>query len=54
MHGREIRFAACRSPDECDERGDFLPRHYFGRYSDGAPVLWNHMGFDRAAMQERE
>lgn len=42
------------TPDECDERGDFLPRHYFGRYSDGAPVLWNHMGFDRAAMQERQ
>ena len=42
------------TPDECDERGEFLPRHQFGRYSDGAPVLWNHMGFDRAAMQERE
>ena len=42
------------TPDECDERGDFLPRHHFGRYSDGAPVLWNHMGFDRAAMQERQ
>jgi acyl-CoA thioester hydrolase len=42
------------TPDECDERGDFLPRHYFGRYSDGAPVLWNHLGFDRAAMQERQ
>ncbi len=42
------------SPDECDERGDFLPRHHFGRYSDGAPVLWNHLGFDRAAMQERQ
>jgi len=42
------------TPDECDERGDFLPRHCFGRYSDGAPVLWNHLGFDRAAMQERQ
>jgi acyl-CoA thioester hydrolase len=42
------------TPDECDERGDFLPRHHFGRYSDGAPVLWNHLGFDRAAMQERQ
>jgi len=42
------------TPDECDERGDFLPRHQFGRYSDGAPVLWNHLGFDRAAMQERQ
>ena len=42
------------TPDECDEHGDFLPRHQFGRYSDGAPVLWNHLGFDRAAMQERQ
>ncbi len=42
------------TPDECDERGAFLPRHYFGRYSDGAPLLWNHMGFDRAAMQDRQ
>lgn len=42
------------TPDECDERGEFLPRHQFGRYSDGAPVLWNHLGFDRAAMQERQ
>ncbi len=40
-------------PEECDERGRFLPRHQFGRYSDAAPWLWNHMGFDRAAMQER-
>jgi acyl-CoA thioester hydrolase len=40
-------------PAECDERGEFLPRHQFGRYSDGAPVLWNHLGFDRMAMQER-
>jgi acyl-CoA thioester hydrolase len=42
------------TPDECDEKGEFLPRHQFGRYSDGAPVLWNHLGFDRAAMQERQ
>ena len=42
------------TPDECDERAEFLPRHQFGRYSDGAPVLWNHLGFDRAAMQERQ
>ena len=42
------------TPDECDERGEFLPRHQFGRYSDGAPVLWNHLGFDRAAMQDRQ
>ena len=41
------------TPEQCDERGEFLPRHQFGRYSDGAPVLWNHLGFDRAAMQER-
>ncbi|HSH99215.1 MAG TPA: thioesterase family protein [Reyranella sp.] len=41
-------------PGECDERGVFLPRHQFGRYSDGAPFLWNHLGFDRAAMQERQ
>ncbi len=41
-------------PDECDEKGEFLPRHQFGRYSDGAPVLWNHLGFDRAAMQDRQ
>jgi acyl-CoA thioester hydrolase len=40
-------------PAECDERGEFLPRHQFGRYSDGAPWLWNHLGFDRTAMQER-
>ena len=42
------------TPDECDEKGEFLPRHQFGRYSDGAPVLWNHLGFDRAAMQDRQ
>ncbi len=42
------------SPDECDERGEFLPRHQFGRYSDGAPMLWNHLGFDRSAMQARQ
>lgn len=41
-------------PAECDESGLFLPRHQFGRYSDGAPVLWNHLGFDRAAMQDRQ
>jgi acyl-CoA thioester hydrolase len=41
-------------PGECDERGEFLPRHQFGRYSDGAPWLWNHLGFDRMAMQERQ
>jgi len=40
-------------PAECDEHGHFLPRHQFGRYSDAAPWLWNHMGFDRAAMQQR-
>jgi acyl-CoA thioester hydrolase len=40
-------------PAECDERGDLLPRHLFLRYSDAAPMLWNHLGFDRAAMQER-
>ena len=41
------------TPAECDERGAFLPHHLFGRYSDGAPFLWNHLGFDRTAMQER-
>ena len=41
-------------PAECDEGGAFLPRHQFGRYSDGAPVLWNHLGFDRAGMQARQ
>ncbi|WP_170920887.1 acyl-CoA thioesterase [Enhydrobacter aerosaccus] len=41
-------------PLECDEHGVFLPRHQFGRYSDGAPFLWNHLGFNRAAMQERQ
>jgi acyl-CoA thioester hydrolase len=41
-------------PGECDENGAFLPRHQFGRYSDGAPWLWNHLGFDRSAMQERQ
>jgi acyl-CoA thioester hydrolase len=40
-------------PSECDEHGRLLPRHQFGRYSDAAPWLWNHMGFDRSAMQER-
>jgi acyl-CoA thioester hydrolase len=41
------------TPAECDERGEFLPHHLCGRYSDGAPLLWNHLGFDRTAMQER-
>jgi acyl-CoA thioester hydrolase len=41
-------------PFECDETGALLPRHQTGRYSDGAPILWNHMGFDRAAMQQRQ
>jgi acyl-CoA thioester hydrolase len=41
-------------PAECDERGEFLPHHEFGRYSDAAPLLWNHLGFDRAAMQDRQ
>ena len=40
-------------PAECDEHGLFLPRHMFGRYSDAAPMLWNHFGFDRTAMQDR-
>ena len=31
-----------------------LPHHQFGRYSDAAPLLWNHLGFDRAAMQDRQ
>jgi acyl-CoA thioester hydrolase len=42
------------TPAECDESGAFLPQHVFGRYSDGAPFLWNHLGFNRAAMQERQ
>ena len=42
------------TPAECDEKGEFLPHHQFGRYSDGAPLLWNHLGFDRTAMQERQ
>ena len=42
------------SPAECDEHGEFLPRYQFARYSDGAPFLWNHLGFDRAAMQARQ
>jgi acyl-CoA thioester hydrolase len=41
-------------PFECDENGEMLPRHQTGRYSDGAPILWNHMGFDRAGMQQRQ
>jgi acyl-CoA thioester hydrolase len=61
----EIRFDDCRriglvnvgrtvvKPEECDEHGRLLPRHLFCRYSDAAPWLWNHMGFDRSAMQER-
>ncbi len=40
-------------PAECDERGELLPRHQFSRYSDAAPWLWNHLGFDRVAMQAR-
>ena len=53
---RPDRQSAARvvTPAECDERGEFLPHHQFGRYSDGAPLLWNHLGFDRAAMQERQ
>jgi acyl-CoA thioester hydrolase len=42
------------TPAECDARGELLPHHQFGRYSDGAPFLWNHLGFDRAAMQDRQ
>jgi len=42
------------APAECDERGELLPHHQFGRYSDAAPFLWNHLGFDRAAMQDRQ
>jgi acyl-CoA thioester hydrolase len=38
---------------ECDERGELLPRHQFGRYSNAAPALWSHAGFDRTVMQER-
>jgi acyl-CoA thioester hydrolase len=41
-------------PGECDEHGVFLPRCQFGRFSDAAPMLWNHFGFDRAAMQDRQ
>lgn len=41
-------------PAECDERGEMLPRHQTGRYSDGAPIVWNTIGFDRAAMQQRQ
>ena len=41
-------------PQECDDHGVLLPRHQFGRYSDAAPMLWNHMGFDRSAMQDRQ
>jgi acyl-CoA thioester hydrolase len=40
-------------PFECDENGEMLPRHQTGRYSDGAPIVWNRLGFDRAAMAER-
>lgn len=39
-------------PAECDETGLLLPRFQTGRYSDGAPMIWNHIGFDRAAMQQ--
>jgi acyl-CoA thioester hydrolase len=42
------------TPAECDEEGELLPHHLFGRYSDAAPFLWNHLGFDRAAMQDRQ
>jgi acyl-CoA thioester hydrolase len=41
-------------PAECDENGELLPRHQTGRYSDGAPIVWNRMGFDRAAMAQRQ
>ena len=45
---------AAIAPAECDERGELLPHHQFGRYSDGAAFLWNHLGFDRSAMQDRQ
>jgi acyl-CoA thioester hydrolase len=38
-------------PAECDETGALLPRYQTGRYSDAAPMIWNNIGFDRAAMQ---
>jgi len=41
-------------PTECDERGELLARHQTGRFSDGAPMLWTHLGFDRAGMQRRQ
>ncbi len=41
-------------PAECGDDGVFLPRHQFGRYSDGAPLLWHQLGLDRAGMQERQ
>jgi acyl-CoA thioester hydrolase len=41
-------------PFECDENGEMLPRHQTGRYSDGAPIVWNRLGFDRAAMAQRQ
>lgn len=42
------------TPGECDEHGVLLAHHQFGLYSDGAAFLWNHLGFDRAAMQQRQ
>jgi len=42
------------TPAECDEHGELLAHRQFARYSDGAAFLWNHLGFDRAAMQDRQ
>lgn len=41
-------------PAECDASGLLLPRHQTSRYSDGAVLLWHHVGFDRATMQARQ
>ncbi len=41
-------------PEECDAFGRLRPRFHFGRFSDGAAILWHRMGFDRVAMRQRQ
>jgi acyl-CoA thioester hydrolase len=41
-------------PSECDIHGVLLAHHQTGRYSDAAPMLWQHVGLDRAAMQRNQ
>ncbi|MBM3645120.1 MAG: hypothetical protein FJX02_12370 [Alphaproteobacteria bacterium] len=40
-------------PAECNADGELAPRFVIARCSDSAPILWDHLGFDRSAMQQR-